>query len=88
MKSVCVVYNVPFQDLLEAVEQACEDTSKGGHAVICRPPYNTRRSAELSDSEYDEINRQDMSHFSEFISALMNLGPHGHMFYFALRFKA
>lgn len=38
MKSVGMMYQVPFQRLLEAVDLSSENIRKGGHAVICDPP--------------------------------------------------
>lgn len=35
MKSVCMVYVVPFHRLLEAVQQSGEDIGEGTYAVIC-----------------------------------------------------
>lgn len=62
-KSACLVYDVPFLRLLEAVEQSNEDIFQGVQAGIYDPPYSTPRNAELSNSENDWLIVQDMSHF-------------------------
>lgn len=48
MMYVCMLYFVPFQRLLEAVEQSGKDISEGVYAVICDPLYNSCWTAELS----------------------------------------
>lgn len=87
MMSACMVYEVLFQRLLEAVEQTGEDISEGVHAAICDLLYNIRRTAELPNWERDRLSVQDMSHSVELLSALLGLGVHGHMCFSALPVK-
>lgn len=58
-----------------------------GMLFISDPSRNTRRIAELSDSEHVQLILRDISHFFELFSALMDLGAQGHMFCYALKFK-
>lgn len=51
MNSVRMMHEVPFRRLLEALGQSGEVFSKFFYAVICDPPYNTRRFTELSSLE-------------------------------------
>lgn len=87
MNYVCKVYDDPFQNLLEAMEQSGEDTGKGVHHVIWDPPYNTRQIAELSNLELNKVDIQNMVHFFEFLSAFTDLGVHDHMFRSAFQLK-
>lgn len=86
-KSPFMVNYVLFQGLLEDLEQSGEYISKGMHTFICDPPYNTRRIAELSKSEYDRLSMQDMIHFLNLRFDLMHLGAHGSIFCSRLQFK-
>lgn len=87
MKSVCMVFEVTFQRVLEGMEKYGAACNKAVHAVNCDPPYNTRRSAELSISEHDLLGLQDLSHLVELLSALMHLSAQEHMFWSILQFK-
>lgn len=87
MKSVSMVYNDPFQRLLQAVEQSSENISKDLHVVICHQPYSLRVIANLSDSEHDPLRLQCMSHFVDFNSTLLDQGSHGCMISSALQFN-
>lgn len=60
MMFLCFLYYVPFQGLLEALEQSGDDIFEGVHSVMCNPPYNTRRIMELSNSKHNWIILQDM----------------------------
>lgn len=53
MKSVGLVYNVPFDWLLEAVEQSVEDMFKGMRAFIYKPPHRLRQIVALSNLNHD-----------------------------------
>lgn len=64
-----------------------EDTKEDVCAVICDPPYSTPCITERSNSENDHSNLQNMSLFVELLPALMDLGPHGEMFWSTLQFK-
>lgn len=65
-----------------------ENTGGSGvHTVICSPPRNHRRNAELSNLEYDRPSRQDMRHFVKLLFSLMDLGLHGPMLHSALEVK-
>lgn len=87
MKSVCMVYDVPPEMLLEALEHSDEDTSEGVQAVIWDPMYNTRQTGKLSNLNYNQLNLKDMKNFVQFSSSLVELGVHGHMFCPALQFN-
>lgn len=47
----------------------------------------TQGVVELSNLEHDPSSLQDMRHFVELLSALMDLGAYGDIFYTALQFK-
>lgn len=87
MKSVCLVYDVPFKGPLEAEEQSGEDKFEGVQAVMCNPPYSTCRIAELSNSQHDGLRLQDMSHIVEAHSEVMYVGVHEHLFCSTLQFQ-
>lgn len=87
MKSVCVVWKVPIQRLLEALEQSDEDTREEVHAVIHTPPYNTRKILELSNLEHDRLSLQNKSHFVGLLSKMVDLDAHGHMRCTAMKFN-
>lgn len=53
MMSASMVYNVLFRRLLEAVRLSSEDNKEGVHVVIVEPPYNSRRTVELSSSKHN-----------------------------------
>lgn len=59
MKSVCMVFEVPFQKLMDAVEQFREDIREGMHALNCSPLYYSS-ILELSNSEHGHLCLQDM----------------------------
>lgn len=63
LKSLCLVFNVPFQSVLEAVLQTGEEIIKYVHAVVCDLPYNNRWIAELSNSKQDWLSLQEMWQF-------------------------
>lgn len=42
VKSLCKIYNGPFQELVEAVEQSGGQLTEQVYAVLCDPLYNTR----------------------------------------------
>lgn len=42
VKSVCMVYDVWFQRLLETVGQSSKDIIKGGLVAACSPQYSTQ----------------------------------------------
>lgn len=50
MNSVCLVYYVQFQKLLEAMEQFGEDIIRGMQSVVFETLYNTPWIVELLDS--------------------------------------
>lgn len=87
-KSVCMVYDVPFQSRLETLEQSNEDRTEGVHAVISEPLYSARVITEPSNSEPDRLGLQDMSYIGELRPALMDLSGHWHMFCSALEIRA
>lgn len=79
IRSPCMLYDVPFKRLLEAVEQSDKYISKGLHAVICDTPCIPRRDVRLSNSEHYRLILQDMSSFLELLSTLMDRAcAHGH----------
>lgn len=79
MMTVCVVYDVLFQRLMEAAEQPAEDIQpaeniiNGVNTQICDPSYKTRQMGELSHFGRDRLNLQDISHLVEWLSQLMDL---------------
>lgn len=60
MKAMCLGYDVPFQGMLEAVEESDEDTFAGVKTVFWDPTYNTGLIAELLNSEHHRLSLQDM----------------------------
>lgn len=81
------MYDVAFLRLLEVVEQSSEDMSKGMHAVICSPPYNTHWIAGLSNPGHDRLSLQSIGHFVKLLCILMDLSVHGHIFCSTMQFK-
>lgn len=45
--------------------------------MTCDPPHNLRRIAALSNLEHYFLSLQDMSLFSEVVSAVRDVGGHG-----------
>lgn len=78
--SVCRIYDVGFQEPLEAVEQSCEGIIAGVNTVLYDPPYNTRQIAELANSEHDQLRLKDMSVLVHLLWPVMDLKRHEHMF--------
>lgn len=87
MKCLCMVYDVTFRRLIEVVEQSGEDTCECVHAVIGDSLYNTRRIAELSNSEHDGPGLQEMNNFVEFLFGIYGPGCASNMLCSALLFK-
>lgn len=87
MKYVYIVYDVPFQRLLEAADQSCENAVESVHSVICKALYIICSVEELSNSELDRRSLYVMSHFVKFFPASMELGSRGHIFFSAMKFK-
>lgn len=77
ISSVRMVYYVPFQRLLVAVEKSGEDSIESVLALICDPSHNARWIAKLSALERDRFGLHDMSQFVQLRLALMDLGGHG-----------
>lgn len=80
MKPLCLVYDVPFEGLLDALEQSGGDIYEGMQAVICDSRHNTRHIAKLSNSVHYLLVLQDMSRFVEVLSVVMDVQAHGHLF--------
>lgn len=49
--------------------------------------YNTLQEAELLSSEYYRLNQQDLRHFGDFLSVLVDMRAHGHLFCSEIRCK-
>lgn len=49
-----------------------EDIFEGMQALMSNVPYNTLQVATLSNLKHDWLSRQHMSHFVEFLSAVMD----------------
>lgn len=79
VKSVFVLYNVPFQEHVKAVEYTGEYFIQGAHAVICRPLNSTHEIAKLSNFDHYRLNLLKMSQFVELFPVLMDLSAHGHI---------
>lgn len=54
--------------LLKAVLQSSASVFEGVEAVVREPPYITCLIADLSSSEHDQIELQDISHILEVLS--------------------
>lgn len=65
MKYVYVVLIVPLYRLLEALEDLGEDIFQILHLERCNTSSSLRQMAELSISQHDWLNLQDISHFLE-----------------------
>lgn len=87
LQTVSMVYNVPFQRLLEAVEQSSGNNRKGLPAVVCDATYNNSFIVKRSNCEYHRLSLQGMSTFVELNSSLIDLGAHGPLNCFELHFK-
>lgn len=87
IKYVCLVYNVLFQGLVEAMKQSGENKFERVQALICHLPYNTRWMALLSYLEHERLSQQYMSSFVELHSAVMDGCTQRHLFCSALQFK-
>lgn len=87
VKLVFNIYDVPFQNRLDAVEQYGKKITERFDAAHWNPSYNTPQTAESIISEYDRKGLRSMSIFVEVISVLMDRWAHGHIFWFAIYFK-
>lgn len=77
MKSVCMVYEIPFDSLLEAEKQYGEEIIEVGHAVTLDPLKNSAYIVELSNWEHRWLHLQDMVPFVELLSSLRSRVAHG-----------
>lgn len=82
-----MVYEDPFQRLLQAAEQYSESICNDWHAEICHQPYNLRLIAKLSNSEHDSLSLPSMRNIVDFSSTLLDLDVQGCVFLSALKFK-
>lgn len=87
MQYVCMVCDVLSQGPLEPVEYFGEDGSHVFHALVCDQLYITRRLAERSNLDHDRLSMQHMRHFPEFLSALVDVHIHAHMYCSAFQLK-
>lgn len=87
VKSVCKIYDVPFQEHLDAVQQSREKITEGADTALCDHPYNTYRIAESGSSDYDRLVLKDMSFLVDLLSVIIYLGTHVQIVCFALQFK-
>lgn len=71
---------MPFQGLLDAVQQSIEEVTEGVKAVLCHPPHNTCRIAESANSENGQLSLKDMSVLFYVLSLVMDLGVDRHKF--------
>lgn len=55
--------------------------------LMGNPPYNTCWIVKLSNSDHNRLILQDMIHFVQLLSAVMDVGAHGHLFCSLLQFK-
>lgn len=61
-------YNVPFQGLLETVEQYDKYISQGVQCVVCDPPRTSRWIVRLRSTAYNWLILHNMSYFGEKVS--------------------
>lgn len=62
---VCYIYDVPFQELLNAVEQTGDIIARGVDAILYDPPYNTQQIADYANSEHNQLVPEDTNILSD-----------------------
>lgn len=87
MNFVCLVHDVPFEGLEEAVEQSDEDIFERKKPLICSPASILIWIAAMSNLEHDFLIWQDMIQFVEVLSVVVVVGAYEDLFYFELLFK-
>lgn len=87
LRRLCVVYEVPFQGLLEAIEQSVSRFEEA-RTFICNPSYSLPRNATLSSSKPCFQSTQDINQIVRVLQAVMEVGGHGSHFCSAMEFKA
>lgn len=73
------IYDVPFQDLLDALEQSREEITGGANAVLFNPPYKIRRIVEFGCSAFTQLSLKAFIARFNRLSVSMKLGAHGHI---------
>lgn len=84
---MCKIYEVPFQEQFDAVEQYGEKTIEEATTVPCDPPKTTSRIAESPNLEYDLLSLKDINVLLVALWLVMELRAYGHKFQFVLHFN-
>lgn len=80
-KSVYMVSDVDFRNLLEAHEDVARDSLEGEVDLVQTSPlFNVRNKCSLDSSPNEILMPEDMSDFADFASQVMTAGTHGHVF--------
>lgn len=87
MKSVCLVHEVPSQQLPESFQQFAVDIFGGVQTGIFDLLYSLRRIPALSNLEHASLSLQDLSQFVKDLSVRNHLVRHGHWFCSELKNK-
>lgn len=63
MKSARLLYDTPFQVVLEGGRESVAYIFEGKQAVVCVPVYNIRLTVKLSSTGHGPLHLPDMGHF-------------------------
>lgn len=86
-KLMCKIYDLPFQELPDAMEQSGEEITESTDVIFCDPSYNMLQTANPASLEYDWLNIKYISVFYNVVSGKMYLGRRGHTTFSLLQFK-
>lgn len=86
MKTVCLLHDFQCLLLSEAMNKASENIFGGVQALIYHPPYKTCQYAWLLCSKDDPLSLNDMIHFVELHSGVIDSWAHGKLLCSALQF--
>lgn len=68
LKSMCLMYDARFYELLKALVRSEKDIFQGVRAVICNKSHNICRIAEHSNLKHNQLKLQDINHCVELLS--------------------
>lgn len=88
IKSLYKIYDMPYQELLDAMEQSEEEVLKYDDAFICHLSYNIFHIVGSVSSRNGQLTLKNMTVPVEGLSVVMYLGVHKLMYSSALPFKS
>lgn len=84
---MCIIFNIQFQELLDAVEHPSKVITERVYAVLSNHPYIAHQNPGSTYYENDVSYLKDLSLAVDILPMMMNLRRCEHMFCSSLQFK-